>query len=233
MKIKLIDEYNADGHLIYIENYPGAFVRGKTLQECLDKLPAEIEKYSLWASIGISVDKIEAETVQKKLSELNIRDADSDILFNCENEPLTKSEYEYFKSLTLKSAQDFLSLYKSIPDKDVTSLLPRETFYGKRPLTAREMYVHTKNVNSYYFAEIDVNADNYLDIYTCRLNGFAELEKKPDFLKNEVFLGSYGEQWSLRKIFRRFIWHDRIHAKAMYRMATKLFGNSISNPFYF
>ena len=46
--------------------------------------------------------------------------------------------------------------------------------------------------------------------------------------------GSYGEDWSLRKVLRRFIWHDRIHARAMYRMAIKVFGaESIVNPFYF
>ena len=28
----------------------------------------------------------------------------------------------------------------------------------------------------------------------------------------------------MRNELRRFIWHDRIHAKAMYRMALKTFG---------
>lgn len=42
------------------------------------------------------------------------------------------------------------------------------------------------------------------------------------------------EKIGLRKVLRRFIWHDRIHAKAMYRMATKVFGaESIENPFCF
>ena len=60
------------------------------------------------------------------------------------------------------------------------------------------------------------------------------LEAKPDFLENAVIAGSYGEDWSLRKVLRRFIWHDRIHAKAMYRMASKVFGaERIENPFYF
>ena len=34
-----------------------------------------------------------------------------------------------------------------------------------------------------------------------------------DFLKNPVISGSYGEEWSLRKLLRRFVWHDRIHAR--------------------
>lgn len=233
MKIKLIDEYNADGHLVYIENFPGAYVRGKTIEECINKLPDEIKSYCLWANIEINDNKFDAETVEKKLSSLNIRDADSDIIFNSEKEPLSKTEYENLKALTLKSARDFLSLYLSVPDKNATALLPRETFYGQIPRTANEMYIHTKNVNNYYFGEIDVLADNEPDIYLSRLNGFDELEKKPDFLKNQVFLGSYDEEWSLRKLFRRFIWHDRIHAKAMFRMASKLFENSLINPFHF
>ena len=53
------------------------------------------------------------------------------------------------------------------------------------------------------------------------------LESQPDFLKNAAYLGSYDEEWSLRKVLRRFIWHDRIHAKAMYRMAVKTFGADI------
>ena len=45
---------------------------------------------------------------------------------------------------------------------------------------------------------------------------------------------AYGEDWSLRKVLRRFIWHDRIHARAMYRMAIKVFGaEHVANPFCF
>ena len=96
------------------------------------------------------------------------------------------------------------------------------------------MYEHTKNVNEYYFAEIDVDADNNGNIYECRKRGFELLEERVDYLNNTTIEGSYGEDWSLRKLLRRFIWHDRIHARAMYRMATRLFGKeSIENPFYF
>lgn len=60
------------------------------------------------------------------------------------------------------------------------------------------------------------------------------IEAKQDYLQNQAFDGSYGEEWSLRKVLRRFIWHDRIHAKAMYRMATKIWMKDIiANPFLF
>ena len=95
------------------------------------------------------------------------------------------------------------------------------------------MYSHTKSVNAYYFAEIEVDADNEGDIYECRRRGFEALEAKQGFLNNEVFEGSYGEKWSLRKVIRRFIWHDRIHARAMYRMAAKVAVGNVKNPFSF
>ena len=96
------------------------------------------------------------------------------------------------------------------------------------------MYEHTKNVNEYYFTEIEVDADNNGDIFECRKRGFEALEEKINFIENAVVEGSYGEEWSLRKVIRRFIWHDRIHAKAMYRMAAKVFGTeNIFNSFCF
>lgn len=78
-----------------------------------------------------------------------------------------------------------------------------------------------------------METDHEGTILECRQRGFALLEQQTDFLKNQVFLGSYGEEWSLRKVLRRFIWHDRIHAKAMYRMAVKTFGDGIRNAFQF
>ena len=110
----------------------------------------------------------------------------------------------------------------------------RKTFYGVVPVTAQEMYDHTKNVNAYYFAEIDIDADNTGTIYECRQRGFEALERTSDYLGSPVIEGSYGELWSLRKVLRRFLWHDRIHAKAMYRMAVKTFGtDAVENVFCF
>ena len=46
-----------------------------------------------------------------------------------------------------------------------------------------------------------------------------------------VFLG---ERASLSGGIRRFLWYDRIHAKAMYRMALRIFGgHEIPNLFHF
>lgn len=122
-------EFNQEGYLVYSESFPGAYVRGSTLDEALGKFPDEISKYCLWAKLNLAKDRrVLTKIVQEKESNLQIADADSEVIFDCERLPLTLKEYEYLKQLTLKSAYDFLLLFQSIPDKDVTSLEKRKTF---------------------------------------------------------------------------------------------------------
>lgn len=232
MQIQCVWEHNGDDTILYSDNFIGAFTRGESKKIALRKMPAEVASYLRWKGEPVP-DSLEPVITQEKSSGLTISDADSDVLFEEERRSLTISEYQAQKALALKSALDFLTLYEAIPNKEESCLRARETFYGPVPRTASEMYAHTKNVNDYYFGEIGVETDHEGTILECRQRGFALLEQQPDFLKNQVFLGSYGEEWSLRKVLRRFIWHDRIHAKAMYRMAVKTFGDGIRNVFQF
>lgn len=234
MKIDAIDEYNKNGHLIYSGNYIGAYVRGKMRDKALAKFPLEIAQYCRWLGIPSEGKEYTISIIQEKLSILQICDADTDVIFDSETMPLTIKEYQKLRDLALKSAKDFKTMYLSIPIKNKSMVPMRKTFYGMIPTAACEMYEHTKNVNSYYFGEIQIQSDNEPDIYTCRLRAFETLEAQPQFLNNPVFEGSNNEQWSLRKVCRRFVWHDRIHAKAMFKGAAKLFGEeNVENPFCF
>ena len=221
--MKCVWEHNKNDTLLYSIDYIGAYTRGDNLEIALGKMNAEIASYCAWNGQSHTVVD-EFEIVQERISDLKICDADSDVLFDTETAPLTLCEYRNLKELVLKSAKDFHDLYSVIPDKDISSLPERKTFYGDVPRTAQQMYDHTKNVNAYYFGEIGIDADNDGTILDCRLRAFDRLENTDGFLNNSVTEGSYGEFWTLRKVMRRFLWHDRIHAKAMYRMAIKTFG---------
>lgn len=223
MQIACIWEHNGNDTLLYARDYIGAFSRGATVETALAQMPREVAAWLRWRDQRVP-EILTTQIVQEKQSELQIYDADSDVLFDAEKRPLEREEYERLKQLALESARDFHALWQQIPDPNQSVLAMRQTFYGAVPRTANEMYAHTKNVNAYYFAEIGVDTNNAGTIWECRQNGFAELEKQPDFLKSCVFVGSYSEEWTLRKVLRRFVWHDRIHAKAMYRMAVQTFG---------
>lgn len=233
MDIRCVWEHNGEDTLLYAEDFCGAYARGASLEKAMGKLRREIPAYLRWRKLS-PAGVINPIISEDRPCDLTVRDADSDVLFASEKAPLTMEEYLALKALALKSAEDFLRLYEAVPDKNASALPQRKTFYGPVPRTAEEMYRHTTSVNTYYFAEIGVDADNEGTILDCRTRGFALLEQTPGFLENPVFDGSYGELWSLRKVLRRFLWHDRIHAKAMWRMARKTFGeDSVPDVFHF
>ncbi len=233
MTIRCAWEHNGNDTILWAIDFPGAFSRGENLETAVEKMFKEVQLFIHWAGIApFSIEKI--EIVQEVESELQIKDADSDILFINEKQPLMIDEYQYLKTLALKSAADFYDLYNSIPNKNYSQSVLRKTFYGQAPRTAEEMYIHTSGVNGYYFGEIGLDISDSGNICEIRKLGFELLEKESDFLLNKVFNGSYGEKWTLRKVVRRFIWHDRIHAKAMYKMALKKWDPSkVNNPFCF
>lgn len=233
MVVRCIWEHHGPDTLLWCVDLPGAYARGEDLSVARKKMQEEVGSYLLWLGEPLP-GEVEVSIVQEIESPLRISDADSDVLFFTEKEPLSAEEYGYFKELTLRSARDFQKLFESIPDENASVLPRRKTFYGDRPRTAREMYDHTRSVNSYYFGEIGVDADNDGSIVECRQRGFAALERQPDFLTRTAEEGSYDEWWSLRKVLRRFLWHDRIHARAMYRMACRTFGEgAVENVFCF
>lgn len=235
MKIEAVCEYNAGGWLIYAANYPGAFVRGESENQALAKFGGELRSYLRWCGVANPPqDTPEITIVQRKESELQICDADSDVLFDAERLPLQQAEYERLKLLCLKSARDFCKLYRSIPNPDISGRPPRTSFYGPVPRTPRQMYEHTNSVTSYYAAAVGIELENMPDLYHNRMQVLSELEALPDFLSDRVYTAPDGEKWTMRKVLRRFIWHDRIHARAMWRTATALWGSrEIENPFFF
>ncbi len=232
MKNRCVWEHNGNDTLLYSSDFPGAFTRGENAEAALKKMEREIHSYLRWLNLPGTDEPVFSEIVQQKESSLTIRDADSDILFDSEKEPLPEKEYWRLKARALRSAEDFLTLYQSIPDPNQLLFPRRKTFYGEIPATAEEIYQHTKNVNCYYFGEIGVPASNDGTILTCREEGFQLLEQQDGFLQNRIFSGSYGEDWNVKKVLRRFIWHDRIHARALWKAAAQLFGReSISDPY--
>ncbi|MFZ3070582.1 MAG: hypothetical protein WA110_05630 [Anaerolineaceae bacterium] len=234
MKNRIVHEFNEKGCLLYSESFIGTYTRGASLENALKKFPDEIRRYCLWANLVPPADGIEHLIIQTWESGLKIEDADTEVIFNSEKQPLMRKEYDYLKSLVMKSAQDFQTLFESIPDKNKTTLPERKTFYGDVPRTAHEMHEHANGVAHYYFGEIGVEIENQDDIVVARQHGFDKLEEQADFLLSSTTKGSYDEYWSLRKVLRRFIWHDRIHAKAMSRMAIKTWSDAeIEDPFCF
>lgn len=233
MNIDVVVEYNDKGYLVWIEQLAGAYSRGATLQAAMDKLAQEVRSYTLWAK-GQAQDLSEVRITHEFKSQLRVEDADSDVLFPSERLPMSMAEYTLLKELALRSAKDFKTLYQSVPQRGRALVKSRQTFYGKIPASADEMHEHTNNTLSYYAAGMGIEYQNTKDFVDNRIAFLRAIEQNPNFLMPQVYTATDGEQWTLKKVMRRLIWHDRIHARALYRKAVSFWNKErIVNPFEF
>ena len=129
MIVRCVWEHNGDDSLLYADNFPGAYARGENLEAAKVKMTAEVCSYLSWCGHNCC-EAISLDVVHESVCELQIKDADSDVIFPSELQPLTMHEYLILKELALKSAADFQRLYDSIPDKDYGKGSGRGTFYG-------------------------------------------------------------------------------------------------------
>ena len=98
MIINCVWEHNGNDTLLYATDYIGAYTRGESLEIAKAKMPQEIVAYLKWLG-GDTSDNIEIVIVGEKDSDLAIKDADSNVLFESEKAPLTTDGYEKLKAL--------------------------------------------------------------------------------------------------------------------------------------
>lgn len=233
--IEVIAEYNEKGAMLWADAYPGAYSRGETVAKALEKFPKALSEYTAWAH-GAPLTLAESDFVVTHAYQTSLRvdDADSDVLFPSERLPMDMTEYTQKKLLCIRSAQDFEKLFASIPQKDRSLRKSRRTFYGKIPCSAREMAEHTNNTLAYYAHAIGVPFENEGSLSENRKRLFRAIESTPDFLFPRIHTDTDGELWTLKKLMRRLLWHDRIHAHALYRLAITFWQKErIANPFRF
>jgi hypothetical protein len=216
-------ETNGRGFHGFIIELPGAFVRGRTEQETLSKTQKEATSYSKWLE-SPAPTQIVARIVQRHQCELAVEDGDCEILLHADQDPLDQMEFALLRDLVKHSGQTFSQLYESVSVKNwVDSSKARPTFYGQTPKTIRENFDHVKNTQYYYLSRTktpfqQVKDGDFLAIRQQCLDQLTELYSKNG--NSEVF-SIDNENWTLAKILRRFIWHDRIHAKAIVRILQK------------
>ena len=219
----IIYETNGLGFLGWITDLPGAYIRGKTLEEARGKVNKEIALCTEWLNFEKAVDMQINEEIKK--SDLHIEDADSDIIFDSELIDFDKQDYFLFWcGKVLLSGTKTEEIYKKMKNKSLIDItMKRKTFYGDVYCTINDQYRHIVNVQNYYLNQIGTEM-NIADEF--RLNRMEFIEKlKEKYLKegNKLYRNE-SEDWTIKKLIRRTIWHDRIHIRAIERMEKRLSG---------
>ena len=219
----IIYETNGLGFLGWITDLPGAYIRGKTLEEARGKVNKEIALCTEWLNFEKAIDMQINEEI--KNSDLHIEDADSDIIFDSELIDFDKKEeFLFWCNKILLSGTKTEEIYKRMKNKSLIDItMKRKTFYGDVYCTINDQYRHIVNVQNYYLNQIGTEM-NIAD--ELRLNRMEFIEKlKEKYLKegNKLYRNE-SEDWTVKKVIRRTIWHDRIHIRAIERMENRLSG---------
>lgn len=232
--IRLAIEQSPNGIMLHLVDLPGAFSRARMFRYAINKVPYEAEMYWRWIGKSFDDSGYNIEVIQKENTRAQIDDGDTQILV-LRDKIMEQPYYEQLKKLALKSAEDFKKLYDSVPDKEFNDVKKnRTTFYGKVPSSAKEMLAHADFVKDFYLNRIDISfGEDQNDFVANRVKCIKLIEADEKAYKNKVIVKNE-ESWTTAKVLRRFIWHDRIHARALYRFAVREWGeDKICNPFKF
>lgn len=220
-RVSVAMETNGKGCIGFLVQLPGAYVRAPTEKECLSKVQAEVRSYMRWLGLK-PPPRVRTAVVQWHQSSLPVEDADSEVLLDADRRKLRREEFDLLTALARHSGKTFVKLYSKVRLKRWVDMdRDRPTFYGRCPRSVQEVYEHVDSSQHYYLSRMNVHTPQGGDFMAVRelcLNRF-----RLSFVEgtsNMVFRMDE-ELWTIRKVMRRLIWHDRIHAKAIVRILEK------------
>ena len=226
-------ETNGNGWIGYFAELPGAFVRGPSERASLSKGDKEIRRYAHWLGLELKATyKLVRTRVHR--SGLCVEDADNEILLEYDRGQLDRSTFDQWCQIASFSGACFQELYDAaaLPDwRDPAR--DRETFYGMVPCSIREVYQHVDRVQGYYQQCLGLTASlescSFVERRSECLSRLADIYGRDS--GRSVRRGD-GEEWTIAKALRRYIWHDRIHAKSIVRTLQRQFEGGLLDRFH-
>ena len=227
-------ELREDGQCIaHLLALPGCFVVGRDQAAAMAKLPDAVKAYAAWSAQHGEQNKFVSEPLDFAVAETvgstgALHPDDQAALFAPEKAPLSQSELERFLRLAAYNRADLLAAIRGL------SGTMRHWRPGPNRMSIEQILRHIARADRWYvsrlWAEAEVPADWFApddEIPTMRfLTGMREtavshLRRLSTTQRNRVFTPAFRtenptEQWSARKVMRRFLEHEREHIEHIY-----------------
>ena len=154
-----------------------------------------------------------------------VEDGDSTVLLDYDRQPYaSEADFDQDRGRMDLSARKLHQTLLACPRRDaIVAAKVRATFYGEVPATIEAQFRHVVECHGYYLSSIGIEAALPSDLPASRRELIALLAARLAGEGNRVHRAP-GEDWTARKVVRRLIWHDRLHARAMLRMRAALEG---------
>jgi len=188
--------------MAHVLSVPGCFAQGPTPEEALARTPAAIAEALDWLRrcgepAPAPHEAIELEVVHQVLN----KRAGEDVIgfFPGEEIPVPADEVPRFLRLMGHSRRELLSLVQSLDEAEL------DARPGGRGWSIRYILRHVAAAELWYLTRILwERLERVRRLAVERLSGLGEEERSRVAVRD-------GERWSARKVFRRFLEHEREH----------------------
>ena len=196
-------------------DWPGSYAAGQTRDEALRAFVEEIRDYWAWLrkhgeAAPPEDEPVEVEVVETFQAFKSSPDYEVDGFFAPDAEPVQVEEIPRYLRLLDKSRADLL---------EVLSQVPSEVFEWKRDertRTIRQILHHIARAEVWYLSCLP-SSDPFPMLHDTRTTAKAYLGNLDPVQRSGAVVNA-GEKWSARKVFRRFLYHERYHAKSIRRI---------------
>ncbi len=209
--------------MAHVAELLGCYSMAKTSKEALEKIPSSIRQYLDWLRVHgepvpDSKEPIEIDVVKEVSTHVDVSDGDSEILLDHDQAPLADEELKTFLRLMNYAREDTIATLRHV-SHETLDWKPDPT--TKRSI--REIVVHLAYVEFWYLGKLwdESSTEGLLEllaeirkVVVERLNKLTPIERER---KTTYYYPAPKppEEWTARKIFRRYLWHERLHSKTI------------------
>jgi hypothetical protein len=223
-----IEDIEPQRFVAWALDLPGCFGRGPTAAEALDAAPGAIADYFAWAAAHDPATPRPSAAVETRLVESFTARPSAQrpgYLINAFFEDDRRALAFWDVAVALRvlewSREDLLRLLASLPGDLLRRVAPRQG-----PRSIADVVEHAAGAENWYFSHLGLAidraglpADPIARLHAVRVHARSVL---PDLVGDDRVIERYGEFWSARKIVRRMLWHERVHAAQIARVGEAL-----------
>lgn len=227
----------------HVVELPGCFTRGETRKEVLEALPQEISHYlgfletkrQIFAKSTVDFRVVEEIHGIPELGEAGGAVA----LFTSDKGPVSEGEFQVFLDLMQWNREELLALVNPLPEKTLNA----RPFPDK--WTIIETLRHVANAEEWYISRLGTTAqkeyESFINNSQSKHEAQAVVERLattrhgaihvlrasfsrgvPDMFTRAEYTKYPEEQWTFRKVLRRFVEHEREHIGTIKRVVRAL-----------
>lgn len=214
----------------------GCIVGGRNVGELSQTLPLAIAEYATWSrGHGESVDDSCEWEIEEEVDGKRLTGTGGEFCFDADREPLPRAELEVAVARMEHSRADLLDAAAGLPDVVLDWTPPQSATASVDPWapairTIREILTHVLQFEAYYRAGLcDGNAGGIFERVGEpageRSQTLALLRALPDGERGRVYRPvrpsrHEPEEWTVRKLLRRIISHERAHTAEIVQRRT-------------